>query len=130
MKFLSAKLMKLIGWLAGIGLIIIALSFLVAMIFYSFEYIRRIIVWQESDVNDYLYNFPQHSFTPAPTPFFPLGPDKRLLPIHYARHQLQLHHIYSLPAPILRRPKIPIPKPTPKQFASICIAAAFFRCIQ
>ena len=36
---------------------------------YSPEYVLRLLQWQESDVNDYLYNFPQRRLEAAPITF-------------------------------------------------------------
>ena len=37
---------------------------------YSPEYVWRILKWQESGVNDYLYNFPQRKLTASPDLFY------------------------------------------------------------
>ena len=59
----------LLGLLAVIvGLVLVGLLLLVLN--YPPEYIRRVLVWQESDVGDYLNNFPSRPLTPAPEPFY------------------------------------------------------------
>ena len=84
MKRSSTKLVKLFGLSVGVGAGIILVALLVATLFYPVEYIRRIIVWQESDVNDYLYNFPQHHLVPASTPFtFKQAPDEARVAGHF-----------------------------------------------
>lgn len=40
------------------------------MIFYPPQYVYRVLVWQESDVFDYLNNFPRHVLDASLTPFF------------------------------------------------------------
>lgn len=52
---------------ALVGLILLGLLLLVLI--YPPQYVRRMLVWQESDVNDYLNNFPSRPLAPAPEPF-------------------------------------------------------------
>lgn len=40
-----------------------------AAVIYSPEYVRRVLVWQESDVGDYLHNFPLRELTASSRPF-------------------------------------------------------------
>lgn len=47
-----------------------------AILVYPFEYVRRVISWRESDLGDYLYNFPSHPLIASPQPFhFKDAPD-------------------------------------------------------
>jgi len=58
-------LLYAVSGIAGLIILIIVVPF----IFYPPQYVYRVLVWQESDVNDYLNNFPNHSLHPSPTPF-------------------------------------------------------------
>lgn len=50
---------------------------LVAAVAYSPEYVRRVLVWRESDVGDYLHHFPQRALTASPDPApFDRAPDE------------------------------------------------------
>jgi CubicO group peptidase (beta-lactamase class C family) len=69
MKKLARILLKLIGGLIGLFLGALILGALIASIVYSPEYVRRIIAWGDTDVHDYLDNFPSHPLEAAPTPF-------------------------------------------------------------
>jgi CubicO group peptidase (beta-lactamase class C family) len=61
--------LKIIAWLIGIMVGVIALLLVIAVLVYPYEYVRRVFSWRESDVGDYLYNFPSHSLEAAPTTF-------------------------------------------------------------
>ena len=61
--------MKAFGWSIGFLVGLLALALLVATLVYPFEYVRRVIAWGQSDVKDYLYNFPQRRLAAAPTAF-------------------------------------------------------------
>ena len=41
----------------------------IAAIIYPTEYVRRVLLWRESDVGDYLNNFPQRELTASPEPY-------------------------------------------------------------
>ena len=53
------------GMVAGLLVAVLAIGAIV----YSPEYILRVLWMQKSDVNDYLYNFPQRRLEAAPEPF-------------------------------------------------------------
>ncbi len=65
-----SKLLKIIAWLIGILIGIVTLILLVAILVYPYEYVRRVLIWQESDVGDYLNNFPARELVAAPTAFY------------------------------------------------------------
>ena len=65
-----SKFLKIIAWLIGILVGIVALILLVAILVYPYEYVRRVLIWQESDVGDYLNNFPSRELVAAPTAFY------------------------------------------------------------
>lgn len=69
MKNKKINWLKILAWIIGILLGLIALPLFVAVLVYPYEYVRRIVSWRESDVGDYLYNFPSHSLEAAPTTF-------------------------------------------------------------
>jgi CubicO group peptidase (beta-lactamase class C family) len=72
------KLLKAFGWAIAILLGLLALALLVAILLYPFEYVRRVIAWGESDVRDYLENFPQRRLEAAPEAFtFDQAPDEK-----------------------------------------------------
>jgi CubicO group peptidase (beta-lactamase class C family) len=58
-------------FLSGIGILLGLLILFLAgnALIYSPEYVLRIAQWRESDVSDYLYNFPQRQLEAAPEPF-------------------------------------------------------------
>lgn len=47
---------------------VVGVWLLVAAVVYSPEYVRRVVVWQESDVGDYLHHFPRRALTASPDP--------------------------------------------------------------
>ena len=51
---------------ALVGIVVVAL--VVLNIVYPWEYVYRVLAWQESDVNDYRYNFPQRRLEAATSP--------------------------------------------------------------
>lgn len=55
-----------IGCIAGLIILII----LVSLIFYPPQYVYRVMVWQESDVYDYLNHFANRSLDASATPFY------------------------------------------------------------
>jgi len=72
----ARRLVKLLAWLVGglAGLIVLVL--IVASLIYPVEYVRRIIVWGESDQGDYLNNFPHRTLQASAEPFtFDSKPD-------------------------------------------------------
>jgi len=66
MKRVGKILLWAVGCIAGLIILII----LVSLIFYPPQYVYRVLVWQESDVYDYLNNFPNRSLEASPTPFY------------------------------------------------------------
>lgn len=62
--------LKILAWMVGILVGLIALILLISVLVYPYEYVRRIVSWRESEVGDYLYNFPSHSLEAAPTVFY------------------------------------------------------------
>jgi CubicO group peptidase (beta-lactamase class C family) len=64
------RLAKIAGrtFVVLLGLIVIGLA--IASIVYSFEYVRRVLVMQESTVQDYLENFPMSMLEPSASPYF------------------------------------------------------------
>lgn len=63
------RLLRVFGWAIAILLGLLALALLIATLHYPLEYVRRVIAWGESDVRDYLENFPQRPLEAAPEPF-------------------------------------------------------------
>ncbi len=64
------KVGKILLWTVGCIAGLIILTILVSLIFYPPQYVYRLLVWQESDVYDYLNNFPKHSLEAAPMSFY------------------------------------------------------------
>lgn len=59
----------LLGLLVAVaGLVLLGL--LLLFLNYPPEYVRRVLVWQETDFNDYLQNFSLRQLAPAPEPFY------------------------------------------------------------
>lgn len=61
-------------WLAGVVLAVLAVLvvwLVAAVVVYPQEYVRRVLLWRESDVGDYLNNFPARPLTASsqPRPF-------------------------------------------------------------
>ncbi len=65
-----SKLIKL--FLSGLGILVGLLILFLATgaLIYSPEYVLRIVQWRESDINDYLYNFPHRQLEAAPEPYY------------------------------------------------------------
>ncbi len=59
----------LIGTVGAI-LVLAMLALFVSSLLYTPEYVRRVLAWRESDVNDYRYNFPSRSLAAAPEAFY------------------------------------------------------------
>lgn len=76
-KSLVSKIGKYVLAILGSLLGVLILVIVAARIFYPGEYVYRVLVWRDSDVNDYRYNFPQSRLTASsnPSPF-----DKALAP--------------------------------------------------
>ena len=70
MKNKRLRFIKILAWIFGVIIGLVVLAVLIVTLLYPFEYLRRIIAWQESDVHDYLNNFPQRRLEPAPTTYF------------------------------------------------------------
>jgi CubicO group peptidase (beta-lactamase class C family) len=66
MKIIGKILLWTVGCIAGLIILIILVSF----IFYPPQYVYRVLVWQESDVYDYLNHFPGRSLDASPIPFY------------------------------------------------------------
>lgn len=64
------KTVKILIWIIGGILTLLVLAILVSFIFYPPTYVYRVLVWQESDVNDYLHHFPSRTLETAPTPYY------------------------------------------------------------
>lgn len=58
-----------LGWLVGVFVLLLALVLVVASLIYPVEYVRRVVMWNESDVGDYLHNFPHRPLDAAAQPF-------------------------------------------------------------
>jgi CubicO group peptidase (beta-lactamase class C family) len=65
-----AKFLKTVAWLAAILVGSVALILLVAILVYPYEYVLRVLVWQESDVGDYLNNFPSRELEAPPNTYY------------------------------------------------------------
>ncbi len=64
------KILKLIGWVVGILVGVVAIILLVAFVVYPYEYVRRMITWRETDYGDYMNNFPSRKLSAPPTTFY------------------------------------------------------------
>lgn len=62
-------LLRVSGLLIAALLGFVALALLIAILIYPFEYVRRVIAWGESDVTDYLENFPRRRLEATPETF-------------------------------------------------------------
>jgi CubicO group peptidase (beta-lactamase class C family) len=60
-----------LGLAALIALVVVVVGVwtLVALVVYPNEYVKRVLLWRESDVGDYLDNFPRRELTASPEPF-------------------------------------------------------------
>lgn len=68
--------LRVLGWMVTVVAGGLALWLAVAVVIYPFEYVRRVVVWGESDVGDYLEHFPQRDLTASPQAFhFTSAPD-------------------------------------------------------
>ena len=65
MKSKIKTIIKILAGLISALIIIFIVGHLIYSLFYPFEYIRRIFVWGDSDVDDYINNLP-HSYLSAP----------------------------------------------------------------
>ncbi len=65
-----AKLIKIVAWLIGILIGLVALILLIALLVYPHEYVLRVLVWQDSDIGDYLNNFPSRQLDAPPNTFY------------------------------------------------------------
>ena len=54
MKNKRINWVKVLAWLVGALVGIIALILVIAVLIYPYEYVRRVVSWRESDVGDYL----------------------------------------------------------------------------
>lgn len=72
------NVLKATAWLIGIPIGLLALVMIYGLISYPFEYVKRVLVMQESEVEDYLLNFPSRTLEPAAAPFiFEVAYDER-----------------------------------------------------
>ena len=65
MKSKIKTIIKILAGLISALIIIFIVGHLIYSLFYPFEYVRRIFVWGDSDVDDYINNLP-HSYLSAP----------------------------------------------------------------
>jgi len=66
-----------LAWLVGALVLLLALPPLIASVVYPVEYVWRILTWGESDVGDYVNNFPQRPLHASGNPFrFDSAPDE------------------------------------------------------
>ena len=73
----TRRVLRVLAWTAGAIVGLLALALLVASLVYPVEYVRRIVFWGESDVDDYVHNFPQRPLAAAAEPFrFAAAPDE------------------------------------------------------
>lgn len=63
------NLLKILGWLLVAIAGLVALLLLIAVITYPFEYVRRVILWGESDYSDYMENLPMRTLNAPSTKF-------------------------------------------------------------
>ncbi len=57
---------------------------MVAILVYPYEYVLRVLVWQKSDLGDYLNNFPSRELeAPANTFFFDKAPNEELVTVKF-----------------------------------------------
>jgi CubicO group peptidase (beta-lactamase class C family) len=70
MKTKMKKLGKLIIFVISALMVLLAAILIVSSLVYTPEYVLRVLKWQESDVKDYLYNFPQRRLEASATPFY------------------------------------------------------------
>jgi len=74
------KVIRVLGWVIGIIVGLVGLILLIAVLVYPYEYVRRVLAWRESDVGDYLNNFPSHPLSASQAPFtFEEAPDEQLV---------------------------------------------------
>ena len=74
---MARRLLKAAGLIVGILAIALGALIIVGSVQYGFEYVGRLLAWRESDVGDYINNFPQRMFAPSPAPFvFEEAPDE------------------------------------------------------
>jgi CubicO group peptidase (beta-lactamase class C family) len=72
------KVLKVVGWVIGILVGLVALVLLITVLVYPYEYVRRVLAWRESDVGDYINNFPSHPLSASQAPFnFEEAPDEQ-----------------------------------------------------
>ena len=62
------RLLRLAAVIVLIPVLPVASWLLAASVLYSPEYVRRVIAWRESDVGDYLTNFPRRQLLASPDP--------------------------------------------------------------
>jgi len=70
MKNKNNNWLNIFAWIIGILVGVLALFLLIAVLIYPSEYVRRIVAWRETDVGDYLYNFPSIGLGAASTTFY------------------------------------------------------------
>lgn len=65
---MARRLLKAAGLIVGILAIALGAVIIVGSVQYGFEYVGRLLAWRESDVGDYMNNFPQRELVAAPRP--------------------------------------------------------------
>lgn len=64
------KLLKILGWVLVVVAGLVAILLFIAVLVYPFEYVRRVILWGESDYSVYMENFPSRTLTSPPNKFY------------------------------------------------------------
>lgn len=65
----TRRFARVLALLASALVVLVAIILVVASLIYPVEYVRRIVLWGESDVGDYLHNFPQRPLHASAQPF-------------------------------------------------------------
>ncbi len=62
------RLLRVLSWLLVVPISAISIWVGGAAVAYGPEYVKRVLVWQETDQNDYWFNFPQSELSASETP--------------------------------------------------------------
>ena len=74
---MARSLLRVAGLVVGILAMVLGVVIIVGSIQYGFEYVARLLAWRDSDVGDYMNNFPQRILAPSPAPYvFEEAPDE------------------------------------------------------
>lgn len=74
------KVVKILAWILGVLIGLMLLAVFISVLVYPYEYVRRVFVWGQSDVSDYIENFPSRVLTaPTETFLFEESPDEELV---------------------------------------------------